>query len=121
MRSVPVDGGIETKWDEGLELQERQHSNLGGNLVFVDGSASRHPIQECHVASWAVAFFDYSDNFQASVAGPVWRHLPQTPQAAENTATGAAIQLMTAPTQVVGDCLGVTRAYSKLKEPSTPV
>ena len=44
----------------------------------------------------------------------MWRHLPQTPRAGEYLGTAAAIQLLSKPTHIVGDCLGVVKAVNKL-------
>jgi len=117
----PASGGMDFEWNAAVPEQDRVVDNLGGNLVFVDGSASRHPVVDMRRASWAVAYYDDQGHVQATITGPVWQHLPQTPQSAEYTATVAAIQTMHRDTHLVGDCLGVVRAAQKLKQDLTPM
>ena len=93
---------------------------LGGAWCFCDGSVSRHPVAELRRASWGVTFLDHDGGRQATVRGPVWRHLPQTPQAGEYVGAAAAVQLLARPTTVVGDCLGVVNGIIKLRSTATP-
>ena len=71
-------------------------------------------------AAWAVYITGADGEFRASLAGPVWAHLPQTPQAAEYASTVAAIQTLEFPTQIVGDCLGVVNATLRLMQDKVP-
>ena len=75
---------------------------------------------ELRRASWAVAFVGQSGKMQLTVSGPVWDHLPQTPQSGEYVSAVAAIQIGGKPFDLVGDCLGVTEAVSKLKFERVP-
>jgi len=113
-------GGVTTVWGDGADPDGQGGDELGGNLVFYDGSASRHPVEDLRRASWGVVFLKEDDTVHATVTGPVWRHLPQTPQSGEYLASVAAIQLMAKPTDMVGDCLGVVSAIGKLVDNPHP-
>ena len=47
----------------------------------------------------------------ARVSGPVWSSLPQTPQAAENVALGAAAEITRGASTVYDDCANVVREF----------
>ena len=98
--------GVNTVWADDVPDVEKKAECLGGNLVFVDGSASRHPVVDLRRAAWGVVFLRPGDKMHATITGPVWRHLPQTPQPGEYLASVAAIRLMRKPTHMVGDCMG---------------
>jgi len=100
------EGGTTIEWNEDIPEACRSEDQLGGGWSFVDGSASRHPVRELCRASWAAIFEDKDGSHQASVSGPVWQHLPQTPQSAEYLGATAAIQLAHRPIHLVGDCFG---------------
>jgi len=107
-------GGTVITWGDAVPPEDRDVGKLGGHYVFTDGSASRHPVSELRRAAWGLVFINPDESVQASVRGPVWRHLPQTPQAGEYLGTVAAIQMMKRPTRMVGDCLGVVNATRQL-------
>jgi len=100
---------------DGIEHIDGAPAGLGGDWGFWDGSASRHPVEELRRAAWAVAFLDAEGNKQALISGPVWQHLPQTPQASEHVGAVAAIQVLSKPTVLIGDCLGVVNTINKCK------
>jgi len=112
----PAADGIDFTWGEHVPKEEQDLEKVGGHIAFCDGSAGRHPVAELRRAAWAVAFFNDLGQLQLKVAGPVWRHLPQTAQAAEYLSAMAAVQLMKRPTRLVGDCLGVVKAATALKD-----
>jgi len=113
--SLPAkEGNTVTVWGDTIPEEERKDEELGGHLLFTDGSASRHPVAELRRASWCAAFFNQEGKLQASIRGPVWRHLPQTPQAGEYLGAMAGLQLMHKRTHMVGDCLGVINSINKL-------
>jgi len=107
-------GGTVTEWSNDVDMDARVPENIGGGWAFVDGSASRHVVSELRRAAWAAVFEQDNGNVQVTVSGPVWEHLPQTPQAAEHLGTVAAIQLANHPVHLVGDCLGVVRAFQTM-------
>jgi len=119
-RLPPSDGGISITrsgfdGDPNELLRE-----VGGDWGFCDGSASRHPVEELRRAAWAAAFLDADGNVQVKITGPVWANLPQTPQAAEYIGAVAAIKVMTRPTTLVGDCLGMIHSVNKVRASCTP-
>jgi len=116
----PSTGEMIVTWPSETRQADRDLSTLSGGLAFCDGSASRHSVVELRRAAWAVVFTDLVGTVRASISGPVWEHLPQTPQAAEYASTVAAIQLLCRPTHVIGDCLGVVNAVQKLKREGVP-
>eukprot|EP00959_Pyramimonas_sp_CCMP1952_P094010 1966482-Pyramimonas_sp.AAC.1 len=59
-----------------------QPENIGGS-VFVDGSCMRRVVRETSRASWSVFVYSPSKEPLCQVSGPVWAHMPQTPQAGE--------------------------------------
>ena len=111
----PKDGSAETAWSADWPEDDRCVESLSGGEVFCDGSASRHAVAELRRAAWAIFFTTADGSPKATVSGPVWEHLPQTPQAAEYLSAVAAIQLLRQPSWVIGDCLGVVEAISNLK------
>ena len=111
---APVEGGIEIERSDGVVHESGPPIGLGGSWAFWDGSASRHPVAELRRAAWAVAYVDDAGSTQAVITGPVWRNLPQSPQASEHIGAVAAIQTLSLPTRLVGDCLGVVKAVSQL-------
>jgi len=116
----PDAGGMLTTWDERIDEKSRIDANLSGGRAFCDGTCSRHPVAELRRAAWGVVFTSTCGSHRASVGGPVWANLPQTPQAAEYTSTVAAIQLLQFPTHIIGDCLGVVDAVNKLMVDGVP-
>jgi len=112
----PAADGVDFVWGKDVPEADQDLEKVGGHVAFCDGSAGRHPVAELRRAAWAVAFFSDTDQLQLKVAGPVWRHLPQTAQAAEYLSATAAVQLMKRPTKLVGDCLGVVKAAAALKD-----
>jgi len=115
-----ANGGIEIQRFDGVDHVDGVPQGLGGDWAFWDGSASRHPVQELRRAAWAVAFLDASGQKQAIISGPVWQNLPQTPQASEHVGAVAAIQTISKPTILVGDCLGVVNTVNKCKWEALP-
>jgi len=107
-------GGTVTEWNNDVNVDARVPENIGGGWAFVDGSASRHVVSELRRAAWAAVFEQDDGTVQVTVSGPVWEHLPQTPQAAEHLGTVAAIQLANHPVHLVGDCLGVVKAFQTM-------
>jgi len=119
-RLPPSEGGITVtrsgfNGDPNDLLQE-----VGGDWGFCDGSASRHPVEELRRAAWAAAFLDSDGNEQVKITGPVWANLPQPPQAAEYIGAVAAIKVMTRPTTLVGDCLGMIHSVNRIKASCAP-
>ena len=115
MARPPKSGGAETAWSAEWPEDDRHDELLSGGEVFCDGSASRHAVAELRRAAWAIHFTTADGSPKATVSGPVWEHLPQTPQAAEYLSAVAAIQLLRQPSWIIGDCLGVVEAISNLK------
>ena len=92
---------------------------VNGN-VFTDGSADRHPVAELRRAAWAVVWISEQGDTVAEITGAVLDSLPQTPQTGEYMAAPAAVQLTTVLARHVTDCLGVSRAMTKLKADCKP-
>lgn len=63
------EGKLITTWDDSVP-EERKDEELGGHLVFTDGSASRHPVAELRRAYWNVAFFNNVGKWQAAIQCP---------------------------------------------------
>ena len=83
----------------------------------MDGSCSRHIIKELNRAAWCVSLYDKgSDKCRATISGPVWDPLPQTPQASEHVAMAIAADLVTQEALPVSDCLGVVRLANSAPE-----
>ncbi len=82
--------------------------NFQGHF-YVDGSCSTHAIPELRRAGWAVVVTTPEGRPIASISSPLWRDLPQSPQAAEFVAHAAAVQYMAGPSIVFGDCENVVR------------
>ncbi len=76
---------------------------------FIDGSCSTHVTPEMRRAGWAIVIKDAEDNAVARISSPLWRDLPQTPQAAEYVAYAAAVQFVAGPSRFYGDCANVIR------------
>ena len=81
--------------------------------VYLDGSCTRHIVPELQRAGWAVVQLGDSGDMVARVFGPVWRPLPQTPQAAEFCAYAAATELLLGPSTLYDDCSNVVAAAKK--------
>ena len=84
--------------------------------VCYDGSCavSEHP--ELRRAAWAVVEVNGKGEVTATLSGPVWASLPQTPQAAEFSARAAATQRANGPLWLIGDCSNVVRDDKDLSE-----
>ncbi len=80
--------------------------DLEGDM-YIDGSCSRHAIPELQRASWAFVVRAEDGGDCAIVSSPLWRGLPQTPQAAEFAAYASAVQFIGGPTRIYGDCSNV--------------
>ncbi len=76
---------------------------------FFDGSCTTHVVPELRRAAFAVIVKDEAGRVLARVSSPLWRQLPQTPQAAEFAAYAAAVQFLGGPSRFFGDCLNVIR------------
>ncbi len=76
---------------------------------FVDGSCTTHEIPELRRAGWAVVVTNPVGELIATIRSPLWKDLPQTPQAAEFVAYAAAVQYMAGPSTVFGDCANVIK------------
>eukprot|EP00959_Pyramimonas_sp_CCMP1952_P261359 5464352-Pyramimonas_sp.AAC.1 len=72
--------------------------------VFIDGSCQRHPIKELSRAVYAITMNAEDGTCLGEARGPVWAHLPQTPQAAEYAARCVAAQFLVMPTTIYSDC-----------------
>ena len=116
----PTAGGDVTRWNPATANVDRTIDNMSGGKCFWDGSASRHPVAELRRAGWAVHFTDEDGTARATVRGPVWAHLPQSPQAAEYLSAVAAVQLLRHPTDLIGDCAGVVAALQAIMVDSIP-
>ncbi len=79
-----------------------------GNFYF-DGSCSTHVIPELRRAGWAIVVKDAEGKPIARISSPLWRSLPQTPQAAECVAYAAAVQFVAGASVFYGDCANVVR------------
>ncbi len=79
-----------------------------GNFYF-DGSCSTHVIPELRRAGWAIVVKDADGKPVARISSPLWRSLPQTPQAAEYVAYAAAVQFVAGASIFYGDCANVIR------------
>ena len=91
--------------------------DIGGGCIVMDGSCSRHIIKELNRAAWCVSLYDKgSDKCRATISGPVWDPLPQTPQASEHVAMAIAADLVTQEALPVSDCLGVVRLANSAPE-----
>ena len=101
--SPQVDGGI--VWEFFKEAPR-----LGGGFGYLDGSCDTSVVREARRGGWAIALFSREGEKEATVRGPIWHPLPQTPQAAEHISLGIAGQILEDPTVLYCDCLGVVRA-----------
>jgi len=111
-----VEGGVDCiRYD--LDASGMTHgevpANLGGGTCYVDGSCTTHIVKDLRRASWCAHFVGTDGKPVACVAGPVWIGLPQTAQAGENVSMAAALQLITCPTDIAGDCLSVVKAMNE--------
>ena len=75
--------------------------------VFVDGSCTAFKYKVLNRAAWSVAMVDEQGELVARISGTVWASLPQTPQAAEYVALGAAAELCTKEAWIYDDCSNV--------------
>jgi hypothetical protein len=78
--------------------------------IYLDGSCTRHIVPELSCAGWVFVQLGEDGEVVAKAFGPVWRSLPQTPQAAEFCAYAAAPQLLLGPSTSYGDCSNVISA-----------
>jgi len=115
-----AEGGMRIQRFDGVGDDGGPPAGLGGRWCFWDGTASRHPVIELQRVAWAFAYLDEQGRAQAVVTGPSWQHLPQTPQASEHVGAVAAIQTMSRPTTLVGDCLGVFNCVNHLRVGNLP-
>ncbi len=76
---------------------------------YPDGSCTTHVIPELRRASLAVMVKDEIGNHVMTIDTPLWRELPQTPQAAEYSAFAVATQYLGGPSVLHGDCENVLR------------
>ncbi len=88
-----------------------------GRLLFhghfyPDGSCSTHVIPELRRASLAVFIKNDKGEDVVTVDTPLWKELPQTPQAAEYAAYAVATQYLGGPSTMHGDCENVVRDAS---------
>ena len=81
---------------------------LRGN-IFVDGSCTRHPVNDLNRASFSVVMVNSVAQPVLRIQAPIWAHLPQSPQAAEYCAMAAACELIGGDAIVFGDCANVIR------------
>ena len=84
----------------------------GQGDLFTDGSCTTHPIAECCRAAWAVVCVLPCGTAVARVSGAVPADCPQTAQAAEYRAAGAAAEHADASTRIRSDCLNVVRHFN---------
>lgn len=80
--------------------------SLGG-AIFIDGSCTTETGRAMSRAAWAVGKVDAKGALVGFTAGALPADWPQTAQAAEHYAAGAAAQLARADSQVLCDCQGV--------------
>ncbi len=80
--------------------------------TYVDGSCKPSPIRE--LARAGCSLIVYGNGLQPSktIRLPVPPHLPQTSQAAEYLAMATGFTYARGPSEVVGDCLAVARAFA---------
>ncbi len=76
---------------------------------YPDGSCTTHIIPELRRASLAVFIKNEKGEDVMTVDTPLWRELPQTPQAAEYSAYAVATQYLGGPSTLHGDCENVVR------------
>ena len=84
----------------------------GPGELFVDGSCTTHPIAECRRAAWAVVRVLANGTRVAWCRGAVPSDWPQSAQAAEYFAAGAAGQVATKNTVIRSDCLNVVQHFN---------
>jgi hypothetical protein len=78
--------------------------------IYVDGSAVRGASCELDRAGWALVAMGADMQLDCAIYGPVWAPLPQTSQAAEFCAAGAAFQVAGGPFRLVSDSASVVKA-----------
>ncbi len=79
-----------------------------GNF-YPDGSCTTHIVPELRRAGLAVSVRSESGTDIMTIDTPLWRELPQTPQAAEYAAYAVATQYLGGPSALYGDCENVVR------------
>ena len=75
--------------------------------IYIDGSCTTGPFKEFRRAAFAVVAMKEDGRVTAAASSPIWRSLPQTPQAAEYVALAAAAQLATGSSRICCDCQNV--------------
>ena len=94
--------------------------SVPNGYVYTDGSADRHAVTELRRAAWAIAWFSPEGQKIATATGNVPNSLPQTPQAAEYTASTMAVKFTDTEATQFGDCLGTVSAMNQLKGEKVP-
>ena len=85
----------------GVHITDRQQWQLSGRIYY-DGSCQQARDPELSRASWAAVEVDEDGRLIASLQGVVSRAFPQTSQSAENIARTSAVQVLSAPAELVG-------------------
>ncbi len=80
--------------------------------TYVDGSCKPSPIRGLARASCSLVVYGDGSAPVKTISMPVPPHLPQTAQAGENLGMALGYLHASGPTDLVGDCLGVVRAFS---------
>ena len=89
-------------WDEIEGVEEVMEGD-----IYIDGSCTTGPFKELRRAAFAVVAMKEDGQVTATASSPLWRSLPQTPQAAEYVALAAAVQLITGKSKIFCDCKNV--------------
>ena len=99
---TPPDEVHNTVWEE----KEGLEGVMEGD-IYIDGSCTTGPFKELRRAAFAVVAMKEDGQVTATASSPLWRSLPQTPQAAEYVALAAATQMVTGRSKIFCDCKNV--------------
>ena len=94
---------------EGTKVEDEAQWALAGH-VYYDGSCEQLREPVLSRASWAAVQVDEQGRLTATVIGTVPNTMPQTAQSGEYLGNYMATRQLTAPAELVGDCLGVVQA-----------
>ena len=81
--------------------------------IYTDGSCLKGITKQGDRAGWSVVELDNEGNLVSALAGPVPYLLGQTSQAAEHCALASAVQVITAPSTIATDFLGLVEVLAK--------
>lgn len=107
------EGGVTVTSVAGCRLKDLELSDD----IYIDGSCTTHPVVGFRRAAFGIVMLSASGEVLATVSGPVWSSLPQTPQAGEHVALAALTELLGGPATAYSDCQSVVRQASlRLKD-----